>query len=443
MKNLNISYLSLLALALTFSCSPGGNQDGREEGSDSLTVDNRQKIDLPEPDTTAKTKNYSKVIGWPAEQTPVAPAGFTVEKFAEGMRNPRWAYVAPNGDIFIAESNTESDPKEKKEAEETGKAESQNMGPSANRITLFRDTDGDGKPDMKEIFLENLNQPFGMLVLDSSFYVANTDGLLQYPYQEGQTKINAEGKQILELPAGGYNNHWTRNIIANEDGSKIYISVGSGSNVGENGMEHEVRRANILEINPDGSGERIFAAGLRNPVGMDWAPGTKTLWTAVNERDGLGDELVPDYITSVKEGGFYGWPYAYFGQNEDPRREGEEPQLVQKTLIPDVPLVSHSASLGLAFYDHTAFPEQYQGGAFIGQHGSWNRTQLAGYRVVFVPFKNGEQSGPPEDFLTGFIADADANEVYGRPVGITLLPDGSMLVMDDSSNTIWRVSADE
>lgn len=432
-----------MAISLFFACSSGNNQNGETGESDTLTVYNRQEIDLPEPDTTAKTKNYSQVIGWPAEQTPVAPDGFTVQKFAEGMRNPRWAYVAPNGDIFVVESNTETDPKEKKEAEETGKAESQNMGPSANRITLFRDTDGDGKPDMQEIFLENLNQPFGMLVLDSSFYVANTDGLVQYPYEEGQTKINAEGKKILELPAGGYNNHWTRNIITNEDGSKIYISVGSGSNVGENGMEHEVRRANILEINPDGTGERIFAAGLRNPVGMDWAPGTQTLWTVVNERDGLGDELVPDYLTSVKEDGFYGWPYAYFGQNVDPRREGEEPQLVEETLVPDVPLVSHSASLGLAFYDHTSFPEHYKGGAFIGQHGSWNRTQLAGYRVVFVPFENDEPSGPPEDFLTGFIADSDSNEVYGRPVGVTMLSDGSMLVMDDSSNTIWRVSTDE
>ena len=434
--------LSAMALSLFFACSSERNNN-EGDNLDTLQVGDRQEIKLPEPDTTGKTKNYSKVIGWPDDKTPIAPEGLNVTKFADGMRNPRWAYVAPNGDIFVAESNTESDPEEKAEAEKTGKAESQNTGASADRITLFRDTDGDGMPDIQEIFLDGLNQPFGMLVLGNSFYVANTDGLVRFPYEEGQNKITAEGTTILELPAGGYNNHWTRNIIANEQGTKIYVSVGSGSNVGENGMEHEVRRANILEINPDGTGEHIYAAGLRNPVGMDWAPGTQTLWTAVNERDGLGDELVPDYITSVKEGAFYGWPYAYFGQNVDPRRVGEGPELVKETLVPDVPLAAHSASLGLAFYDKTAFPEKYHNGAFIGQHGSWNRTELVGYRVMFVPFENGEPVGEPEDFLTGFMAENENNEVHGRPVGVTVLPDGSLLVMDDSSNTIWRVSADE
>ncbi|MEX2594208.1 MAG: sorbosone dehydrogenase family protein [Anditalea sp.] len=440
MKNILTPILSLFIVVAFFACS-SGTENNEGETQDTTQVSNQQEINLPEPDTTLNPKNYSSVIGWPEDKTPTAPNGLTVTKFADGLRNPRWAYVGPNGDIFVAESNTEVDAEAKAEAEKTGKAESVNLG-NANRITLFRDTNNDGMPDMQEVFLEDLNQPLGMLVLGNSFYVANTDGLVQFPYEEGQTSITAEGNQILELPAGGYNNHWTRNIIANEDGSKIYVSVGSGSNVGENGMEHEVRRANILEINPDGSGERIYAAGLRNPVGMDWAPGTQTLWTSVNERDGLGDELVPDYITSVKEGGFYGWPYAYFGQNVDPRRVGEKPELVEETLVPDVPLVSHSASLGFAFYDKTAFPEKFHNGAFIGQHGSWNRTDLVGYRVVFVPFENGEPVGEPEDFLTGFIADRENNEVHGRPVGVTVLPDGSLLVMDDSSNTIWRVSAD-
>lgn len=438
-KSLPILYTFIAATF--FACSPD-TKNNENQTQDTVQVGMAQEIDLPEPDTTANTKNYSTVIGWPEGKTPIAPDGFTVTKFADGLRNPRWAYVAPNGDIFVAESNTENDAEEKAEAEETGKDESTNVEPSANRITLFRDTDNDGMPDMQEIFLDGLNQPLGMLVLGNSFYVANTDGLMQFPYEEGQTSITAEGNKIVELPAGGYNNHWTRNIIANEDGSKIYISVGSGSNVGENGMEHEVRRANILEVNPDGTGERIYAAGLRNPVGMDWAPGTQTLWAAVNERDGLGDELVPDYITDVIEGGFYGWPYAYFDQIEDPRWAGEKPEMIEATLVPDVPLAAHSASLGLAFYDKTAFPEKYHNGAFIGQHGSWNRSELVGYRVAFVPFENGEPAGEPEDFLTGFIAERENNEVYGRPVGVTVLPDGSMLVMDDSSNTIWRVSAD-
>jgi len=299
-----------------------------------------------------------------------------------------------------------------------------------------------GQPAERDTFLKDLNQPFGMLLLGNKFYVANTDGVLMFPYQKGQTKITAKGKKILSLPAGGYNNHWTRNLIANADGSKIYVTVGSGSNVAEHGIENEDHRANILEINPDGTGERIYASGLRNPVGMDWAPGTNTLWTAVNERDNLGDELVPDYLTSVKDGGFYGWPYSYFGQHLDPRigDKDQRPDLVKKAIVPDVSLDSHTASLGLAFYTKTAFPTKYQGGAFIGQHGSWNRSVLTGYRVAFVPFKDGKPTGPPEDFLTGFIADISKSQVYGRPVGVAVLYDGSLLVVDDASNTIWRVS---
>jgi glucose/arabinose dehydrogenase len=375
---------------------------------------------LPPPFATPAVRNNSKVIGWPEGKTPLAPSGFNVSKFADTLKNPRWIYVGPNGDIFISESRT-------------GKN-------SANRITLFRDSDNDGKPELRETFLTGLKSPLGMLIMDDKFYVANTDALMVFPYQKGQTSITAEGKKILDLPAGGYNNHWTRNIISNADGSKLYVTVGSGSNVGDNGMENEIRRANILEINPDGTGEQIYAAGLRNPVGMAWAPGTNTLWTAVNERDNLGDELVPDYITSVQRGAFYGWPFAYFGPNEDPRRKGERPDLVAKTIPPDVPLGSHTASLGIAFYDKNTFPSRYHNGAFVGQHGSWNHSQLVGYKVVFVPFKNGKPSGPPEDFLTGFIADRQNSQVYGRPVCVAVLGDGSMLVTDDAANTIWRVT---
>jgi glucose/arabinose dehydrogenase len=291
------------------------------------------------------------------------------------------------------------------------------------------------------VFLTDLDQPFGMLVLGNSFYVANTNGVLKYPYQAGQTKMTAAGQKILDLPEGGYNNHWTRNLLASKDGKKIFVTVGSGSNVMENGVENEKRRANILEINPDGSGEKIFASGLRNPIGLAYYPGTSTLWAAVNERDELGDELVPDYITSVKEGGFYGWPYSYYGQNEDPRRKGERPDLVKAALVPDVPMGPHVAALGLTFYDKKAFPAKYQNGAFVGEHGSWNRSQYSGYQVAFVPFQDGKPAGKPEPFLTGFLVGGDSDKAHGRPVGVVTMPDGALLVTDDAGNKVWRVAA--
>ena len=298
------------------SCNSRGNQSNVSQDSIPLVS---IPDSLPPPYETKSVKNFSKVIGWPENKTPTAPAGFKVTKFADGLQNPRWIYVTPNGDILVAEANTESKGIKKVTDKISGKAESQNTGESANRITLLRDNDNDGTPELKQVLLFGLNQPFGMLVLGNSLYVANTDGIMQYPYQPGQTQIKSEGKKIVDLPAGGYNNHWTRNIIANANQTKIFISVGSGSNVAEHGMENEVRRANILEINPDGSGERVVAGGLRNPVGMGIAPGTNELWTVVNERDELGDNLVPDYLTKVKDGGFYGWPYAYYGPNEDPK----------------------------------------------------------------------------------------------------------------------------
>ncbi len=341
-------------------------------------------------------------------------------RYASQLDNPRWMYVTPNGDVLVAQARS-------------------SKRNSPNNIILLRDTDKDGQVDQQEVFMTGLNQPLGMLVLNDWLYVGHTDGIYRYPYKPGQLQVKEAGQKILDLTPGGYNNHWTRNIIASRDGSKLYISTGSGSNNAEHGIEHEHRRACIIEINPDGSNERIFADGIRNPVGMDWEPVTGALWTAVNERDGLGDDLVPDYVTSVKEGGFYGWPYAYFGANEDPRMKGQRPDLVARTLVPDVPVGAHTASLGLAFYTHKAFPQKYQGGLFVGQHGSWNRSTFSGYKVIFIPFTNGKP-GKPEDFLTGFIANEDRSEVYGRPVGVTMLPDGSMLVADDSGNTIWRVS---
>ncbi|MGN6492420.1 MAG: PQQ-dependent sugar dehydrogenase [Agriterribacter sp.] len=400
---------------------------------------------LPPPFATKSTMNFSNVVGWKENEKPVAPAGFTVSKFADSLQNPRWMYQLPNGDLLVAEVNTEHNVIEKVGAAIIGANKSNDMRKSAKRIILFRDKNKDGVPDQKEVFLdEGVNQPFGMLLLNDKFYVAATDALWQYPYSTGDLKLTGGAKKIIDLPAGKHNQHWTRNIIANADGSKIYIAIGSGSNIGEKGLDEEKDKARIWEINPDGSGLKVFASGLRNPVGMDWAPGTGELWTAVNERDELGDDLVPDYITAVKRGGFYGWPYSYFGQHTDPRIEpkDQKPELVAKAIVPDVPLGAHTASLGLVFYKHKAFPEKYRNGAFIAQHGSWNRSVLSGYKVVFVPFKNGKPAGEPEDFLTGFIIDPADNKVRGRPVGLLVLQDGSMLLTDDTSDTIWRIKAE-
>lgn len=425
-----------------FGCGNASTQNNETETKSDTLATVSDSITLPEPFATKSSKNFSKVIGWPASKTPIAPEGFTVTKFAENLINPRQIYVAPSGDVFIAEANTELKGVKKAAANITGRSKSQRFDPSPNSITLLQDANNDGIAEIHPQFLSGLNQPFGMLIIGNSFYVANTDGLWEFPYKQGDTVIAAKGKKILNLPAGGYNNHWTRNLLTNKDNSKIYISVGSGSNVAENGIENEVRRANILEVNPDGSGEKIYASGLRNPVGMAWAPGTSILWTAVNERDELGDELVPDYMTSVKPGGFYGWPYSYFGQHEDPRmKDKQQPDSVKKAIVPDVPLGAHTASLGLAFYTNGKFPAPYNSGAFVGQHGSWNKSQLSGYKVVFVPFTNGKPSGKPQDFLTGFIADEAKSEVYGRPVGAAIAKDGSLLVADDASQTIWRVAA--
>lgn len=377
------------------------------------------ELKIVPPFSSKSITKESKFIGW-GNKTPTAPEGFKVTKFAEKLQHPRRTYISPNGDVFVVESDTKN---------------------SADRISLLKDTNGDGIADQTP-YLENLNQPFGMLILKNYFYVANTDGLYRFPYSTGTMKIEGKGEKILSLPAGGYNNHWTRNLTANKEGTKIYVSVGSSSNAGENGMDNEVRRAAILEINPDGSGEKIYASGLRNPVGMDWNPVTGELWAAVNERDELGNNLVPDYITSVKEDGWYGWPYSYFGKIQDPRWANDPHlDLVSKAIIPDVPVGSHTASLGLAFYTGTQFPTKYKNGAFVGQHGSWNKAIFSGYKVVFVPIGENGKPGQPEDFLTGFIADEGKSEVHGRPVGISVTPQGDLLVSDDDAGIVWKVSA--
>jgi glucose/arabinose dehydrogenase len=400
----------------------------------------QQKDTLPPPNATKSHMNFSNVKGWKDGAKPIAPEGFNVELYYDGLQNPRWLYVLPNGDLLVAESNTHHGFFEKIGALFVGANKSNSMKKSANRITLLRDADHDGKPEVKETFLSGLKQPFGMLLIGNHFYIGNTNALVRYTYETGATKITSKGEKLLDLPDGKTNRHWTRNLIANKDNSKIYIAVGSGTDHAEKGLENDKLRADILEVNPDGTGMRVYAAGLRNPVGMGWAPGTETLWTSVNERDELGDNLVPDYLTSVKENGFYGWPFCYWGQHLDPRVEQVQPDLVQRAIVPDVSLGSHTASLGLAFYDKNAFPEKYRNGAFITQHGSWNRKPIAGYRVMFVPFKDGKPSGDPEEFLTGFIENLEKGRVRGRPVGIAVLPDGSMLITDDKSNKIWKVS---
>ena len=416
-------FTALLSIAF-FSCKSEKKKYMEEIASSETTqvADTVQAaigpVVLPKPYATESIANRSGMKDWPDGKMPVAPEGFTVTKFADGFKNPRWTYIAPNGDMFVCEANTRG---------------------SAGLITLLRDKDGDGTAEVRETFLEDLKQPFGMLVIGNNFYVANTDGLYKYPYKDGQTSLKgSKGQKIVELPAGGYNNHWTRNIITNEAKDKIYISVGSASNVAEHGMEEEIRRANILVVDLNGKNEKIYASGLRNPVGMDWNPANGELWTAVNERDELGDNLVPDYVTSVKEGGFYGWPYSYFGQLEDPRLKGQAPDLVAKSIVPDVSVGPHTASLGLTFYDADTFPAKYKNGMFVGQHGSWNHSTLSGYKVVFIPFENGKPVSEPEDFLTGFIANE--NDVYGRPVGVTVTPKGDLLVNDDAGNVIWKVS---
>ena len=432
--------LVCLAVLIISSCNSRKLNAGSYEGS--VKTSGYEQKQLPTPYATGSSKNFSQVLGWSGDEKPVAPAGFTVTKFADGLAHPRWIYIGPNGDVFVAESNTILKGIKKFGSKISRKIKTQHFGTSENKIILFRDQNKDGIFESRYTFREDLNQPFGMLILGNHFYIANTDALLEFEYHAGDTLLQGTGKKILSYPGQG--RHWARNIIISPSKDKIFIAVGSSSNVAENGIDKEAYRANILEVNTDGTNEKIYASGLRNPCGMAWAPGTNTLWTSVNERDELGDELVPDYLTHVVEGGFYGWPYSYYGQHEDPRmKDHPRSDLVSKAIVPDIPLGSHTASLGLLFYTHSTFPFKYRGGAFITQHGSWNRSILSGYKVIFIPFHEGKPSGPPEDFLTGFTADLEKSTVHGRPVGIAVMEDGSMLISDDVSNTVWRIQSDK
>lgn len=388
--------------------------------------------------------NAPKAIGWAADEKPVAAQGLEVNAFANGLNHPRWLYVLPNGDVLVAETNGPAnrpdDAKGIKGAIFKFFQRKAGAGtPSANRITLLRDADGDGVTETRSVFIDGLNSPFGMALVGNTLYVADTDAVLSFPYKEGQTQITAEPTKVTDLPAGTINHHWTKGLIASEDGSKLYVSVGSNSNLIENGLAAEKDRADILEVDPKTGTYRVFASGLRNPVGMAWEPESKTLWVVVNERDELGNDLVPDYLTSVQEGGFYGWPYSYWGQHLDPRVEPQKPDLVAKAIVPDYGLGSHTAPLGLASSIGTTLPAQFANGMFVGQHGSWNRAAYNGYQVIFVPFTDGMPSGDPVVILSGFM-EGNGN-AKGRPVGVALDGTGALLVADDVGNTIWRVTS--
>jgi glucose/arabinose dehydrogenase len=399
---------------------------------------------LPEPNNTLiPTVNIAPAVGWPAGGKPTAAAGTQVAAFAEGLDHPRWLYVLPNGDVLVAETN--APPKPDDSSGIRGWVMKKVMGkagagvPSPNRITLLRDADHDGVAETRTVFLQNLNSPFGMTLVGNDLYVADTDRLLRFHYEPGATEIKTQPIKVTDLPGGTLNHHWTKNVIASKDGSKLYVTVGSNSNVGENGLDKEEGRAAIWEVDRATGNHRIFASGIRNPNGLAWEPTTGALWTAVNERDEIGSDLVPDYITSVKDGGFYGWPFSYYGQHVDVRVKPQNQDLVAKAIAPDYAVGPHTASLGLTFAEGNSLPAQFQQGAFIGQHGSWNRKPHSGYKVIFVPFAAGKPNGAPVDVLTGFL-DKDENAL-GRPVGVVIDQQGGLLVADDVGNKVWRVSS--
>lgn len=400
---------------------------------------------LPRPlRSPIPTVNIAPAKGWPSGLTPVPAAGTRVSAFARDLDHPRWLYVLPNGDVLVAESNAPAKPDDS-----TGikgwvmRLVMRRAGAatvSANRITLLRDTDGDGVADLRTVLVENLNSPFGMTLIGDALFVANTDAVVRFAYKSGDTKIYGPGTTVARLPAGAINHHWTKNLIASADGTKLYVTVGSNSNVAERGMAVEAERAAILEISVLSGAHRIYASGLRNPNGMAWEPVSGALWTVVNERDELGSDLVPDYLTSVKDGGFYGWPYSYFGQHVDARVKPQQPDLVAKAIPPDYALGAHTASLGLAYAAGTSLPQRFRTGMFIGQHGSWNRRPHSGYKVIFVPFVAGKPRGAPIDLLTGFLSEK--GDAFGRPVGVALDNKGGVLVADDVGNVIWRITSD-
>ncbi len=428
-----VSYTALIAAL----CGCG---DGAQ-----LTVDEGMGPSpaLPPPDTSlVPTVEIAPAVGWTSDGAPVAAEGLAVTRFASGLVHPRWIYVLPNGDVLVAETNAPPRPEDEQGIVGWIMAKIMSRAgasvPSPDRITLLRDADGDGEAEMQHVFLDELHSPFGMALVGDRLYVADTDALLSFPYERGATQIDAVPQTVAPLPAGPINHHWTKNVIASRDGKRLYVTVGSNSNAAENGIDKEELRAAVLEIDAATGSVSVFASGLRNPNGLAWEPRTGKLWTVVNERDELGSDLVPDYLTALQRDGFYGWPYSYYGNHVDERVEPQRPELVATALVPDYALGPHTASLGLAFYTGDALPARYRGGAFIGQHGSWNRRPLSGYKVIYVPFVNGRPRGPARDVLTGFLTPD--GKARGRPVGVAVDAGGALLVADDVGDSVWRVT---
>ncbi len=426
----------LAALSLA-ACMPAGSSDPWVGFGPNPPLPKPHKALIP-------LLNTPKVVGWTADGAPKAPPGFTVARYAEGLDHPRWLYVLPNGDVLVAESASSFSAADKNSQGIKGaiaKMVMKSVGSaerSPNRIFLLRDADGDGVAESRMLFAQGLKQPFGMTLVGQTLFVANSDGVVSFPYADGQTTEKGAGQKVFDLPGPPINHHWTKNVVASPDKTKLYATVGSNSNVGENGMENEEGRAAIWEYDIATAKPRIFATGIRNPNGIDFEPTTGVMWTVSNERDEIGSDLPPDFLTSVKDGGFYGWPYSYWGHNVDDRVKPQKPDLVAKAIAPDFGLGAHTASLGLAFYTGAAFPASYRGGAFIGQHGSWNRKPLSGYQVVFVPFANGRPVNAPQAFLTGFV-NKDG-KIQGRPVGVVVDKTGALLVADDVGGIIWRIT---
>ncbi|MET0295495.1 MAG: sorbosone dehydrogenase family protein [Phenylobacterium sp.] len=422
----------LAALLLFTACASPGSPDPFAGFGPDPNLPPPQKSLLP-------VLGAAKAVGWPQGVAPTAPPGFVVTRFAGGLPHPRWLHLLPNGDVLVAQSSSEPHPAKglRDWVQQKVQKSAGALMESPDNILLLRDADGDGIAEVREVFAEGLQRPSGMALVGESLFVANDDALVRLPYRTGDLKAAGPPVKVVDLPSG-INHHWVKNVVASPDGSRLYVTVGSNSNVAENGMAAERDRAAIHQLNPDGTGMRLYASGLRNPNGMAFEPVTGALWTAVNERDEIGNDLVPDYMTAVREGGFYGWPYSYYGRHVDSRVKPQRPDLVARALVPDYALGPHTASLGLTFYRAQAFPGRYRGGAFVGQHGSWNRQPKNGYRVVFIPFANGRPSGPPEVFLGGFLNSR--GQARGRPVDVAVDARGALLITDDAGGAVWRVA---
>jgi glucose/arabinose dehydrogenase len=438
-----VLFVCAAAVVACTACSSFGPTHVGPVASPASSVGTSPTLPAPANKKLLPVMQIAPATGWAVQGKPTPASGLAVQAFASGLAHPRWLYVLPNGDVLVAEANAPERPKEGKGIK--GRAMKLVMKkagaavPSANRITLLRDADGDGVAELKTPFIEGLNSPIGMALIGDQLYVANTDSIVRFTYAAGATRLEGAGTKLTDLPAGERNHHWTKNIIASRDGTKLYATVGSNSNVAENGIAEEEGRAAIYEVDARSGEKRLFATGLRNPNGMGWDPDTGVLWTVANERDELGNDLVPDYLTSVRDGAFYGWPYSYYGNHVDARVDPPRPDLVATAVAPDYALGAHVAALGLAVAQQTALPAPFANGMFVGLHGSWNRKPPAGYKVVFVPFAHGRPAGPPVDVLTGFVNEA--GEARGRPVGVALDSHGALLVADDVGNVVWRAAA--